>query len=96
MYGGIPPATLGIHMKLISLVKLISPLIIGLALSACATDYASQLSEPHFGARALNSRDSMDPAVMMNGLYVSRPVGTYCLAAYGCSQQPLWASGFTP
>jgi hypothetical protein len=83
-------------MKLISLVKLISPLIIGLALSACATDYASQLSEPHFGARALNSRDSMDPAVMMNGLYVSRPVGTYCLAASGCSPQPLWASGFAP
>jgi hypothetical protein len=83
-------------MKLVNRVRLISPLIIGLALSACATDYASQLSEPHFGARTLNSRDSLDPAVLTNGLYGSRPVGTYCLAAYGCSQQPLWASGFAP
>jgi hypothetical protein len=83
-------------MMLVSRVRLISPLIIGLALSACATDYASQLSEPHFGAHVLSSRDSLDPAVMMNGLYISQPVGTYCLAAYGCSQQPLWATGFTP
>jgi hypothetical protein len=83
-------------MKPISRVKLISPLIIGLTLSACATDYASQLSEPHFGARTFNSRDSLDPSVIMNGLYEARPVGTYCLAAYGCSQQPLWASGFAP
>jgi hypothetical protein len=83
-------------MKLITRVALLSPLIAVLTLSACATDYASQLSEPHFGARVLNSQDSLDPAVMMNGLYVSRPLGTYCLSAYGCSQQPLWASGFTP
>jgi hypothetical protein len=84
-------------MKLIGRIKLISPLIVGLALCACATDYASQLSEPHFGAHVVNSQDTLDPAVIMNGLYMSQPVGTYCLAAYGCSQQqPLWATGFTP
>jgi hypothetical protein len=84
-------------MKLINQVKLFSPLIVGLALSACATDYASQLSEPHFGYRALQSTDSLDPAQLTEGLYVSRPTGAFCLTAYRCSQQPpLWASGFTP
>ena len=86
----------GSRMNLIKRIGSMSPLIVALALSACATDYASQLSEPHFGYRTFNSRDSLDPAVIMNGLYVPRPDAAYCLTAYGCSQQPLWASGFTP
>jgi hypothetical protein len=84
-------------MKLMNLFKLSSPLIVGLALSACATDYASQLSEPHFGYRTLQSTDSLDPAQLTEGLYASRPTGAFCLTAYRCSPQaPLWASGFAP
>jgi hypothetical protein len=76
--------------------KLISSLGLCLALSACATDYASQLSESHFGYRVLNSRDPADPAQLMNGLYTSGPTGTaFCTTR--CSREaPLWSSGFAP
>jgi hypothetical protein len=76
--------------------KLISSLIICLALSACATDYASQLSESNYGYRVLYSRDPADPAQLMNGLYTSGTAGTaFCLTR--CSREaPLWASGFAP
>jgi hypothetical protein len=75
--------------------KLISSLIVCLALSACATNYASQLSEPNYGRRVLNSEENVDPALLMNGLYTFRPSAAFCLTR--CSQQPpLWSSGFAP
>jgi hypothetical protein len=76
--------------------RLISSLVLCLALSACATDYASQLSESNFGYRVLYSRDPADPAQLMNGLYSSGPAGTaFCLTR--CyPEAPLWASGFAP
>jgi hypothetical protein len=87
--------------------KLISSLIIYLALSACATDYVSQLSESNYGLHGLHySEGNVDPALLMNGVYASRqmngpdvsgPFGAFCLTAYRCSQQPqLWASGSAP
>jgi hypothetical protein len=79
-----------------SIMKLISSLIICFALSACATDYASQLSESNFGYRVLYSRDPADPAQLMNGLYSAGPAGTvFCLNR--CSREaPLSSSGFAP
>jgi len=79
-----------------STLKLISSLALCLALAACATDYASQLSESHFGYRILNSGDPVDPAQLMNGLYSSEIVGTtFCFSR--CSREaPLWSSGFAP
>jgi hypothetical protein len=76
--------------------KLISSLGLSLVLSGCATDYASQLSEPNFGYRVLYSRDPADPAQLMNGLYTLGSAGTaFCLTR--CSREaPLWASGFAP
>jgi hypothetical protein len=87
--------------------KLISSLIICLVLSACATDYVSQLSEPNYGRHGLKySEGNVDPTLLMNGIYaskqmngpdVSAPLGAFCLGAYRCSQQPqLWASGSAP
>jgi len=75
--------------------KLMLSLIICLALSACATDYASQLSEANYGRRVFYSKDSLDPTQVMNGLYASGPSGAFCLAS--CSRQPqLWSSGWAP
>ena len=76
--------------------KLILSLGLCLALSACATDYASQLSESNFGYRVLYSKDPVDPAQVMNGLYSSGPAATtVCLTQ--CSREaPLWSSGFAP
>ena len=76
--------------------KLISFSGICLALSACATDYASQLSESHYGYRVLYSRDPADPANLMNGLYSSGPAGAaFCLTR--CSREaPLSSTGFAP
>jgi hypothetical protein len=87
--------------------KLISSLIICLALSACATDYVSQLGEHNFGRGGLHySEGNIDPALMMNGIYaskqmngpsVSQPLGAFCLTEYGCTQQaPLSSSGWAP
>ena len=75
--------------------KVISILGLCLALSACATDYASQLSESHFGYRVLDSKDTLDPVQLSNGMYVSGPSAAFCSTR--CSQQAqLWSSGFAP
>jgi len=82
-------------------------MIICLVLSACATDYASQLSGPNFGRTGLKFvEEDVDPTQLMNGTYaskqmnessVSRPFGAFCLSANGCSQRaPLWSSGWVP
>jgi hypothetical protein len=76
--------------------KLISSLGLCLALSACATDYASQLSESNFGYRTLYSRDPADPAQLMNGLYNSGPAGTAVCLTRCSGEAPLWSSGFAP
>ena len=76
--------------------KLILSLGLCLALSACATDYASQLSESNFGYRALHSRDPADPAQLMNGLYTPGPAGTAFCATRCSGEAPLWSSGFAP
>jgi hypothetical protein len=84
--------------------KVISSLIICLALCACATDYASQLSAPNFGKVPLQyTRDNVDPALMMDGVYASQqlngpytPLGIFCVSD-GCSRRsPLWSSGWAP
>jgi len=77
--------------------RLISLLIICLGLSACATDYASQLYEPNYGIRSLKfTEGNVDPAFLMNGTYASKqmnglsgskPLGAFCLTDYRCSQQ---------
>ena len=75
--------------------KLISTLGLCLALSACANDYASRLSEPNYGRRVLNSENNVDPTLLMNGLYATWPSGAFCLTR--CSQQAqLWSSGSAP
>jgi hypothetical protein len=83
--------------------RLITSLIICLGLSACATDYVSQLSEPNFGRRGLHlSPENVDPTLLMNGsyaskqlngLYLSQPSGPFCTDSR-CSQQQ-W-SGWNP
>jgi hypothetical protein len=74
--------------------RLISSLIICLGLSACATDYVSQLSEPNFGRRGLHySPENVDPTLLMNGTYASKQINgfygsrAFCLTDYRCSQQ---------
>jgi hypothetical protein len=77
--------------------RLISFLIICLGLSACATDYVSQLYEPNYGRRGLHYTESdIDPTLLMNGsyaskqmngLYGSKPLGAFCLTDYRCSRQ---------
>jgi hypothetical protein len=76
--------------------KLILSFGLCLALSACATDYASELSESHFGYRALYSGDPADPAQLMNGLYTSAPTGTAFCSTRCTREAPLWSSGFAP
>jgi hypothetical protein len=86
--------------------RLISSLIICLGLSACATDYVSQLSEPNFGLRGLRySEENLDPALLMNGtyaskqmngLYVSKPFAAFCVTGSRCSQAQQWSSGWDP
>ena len=80
--------------------RLISSLIVCLGaacLSACATDYVSQLSEPNFGVRKLQyTPGDIDPVLLMNGSYASKklngtygsaPLGAVCLTDYRCSPQ---------
>lgn len=85
--------------------KILLSLVICLALSGCATDYASQLAEPGFGYRRLDySEGNVDPAMLMNGTYASRqlssplmPWGAFCLTDNRCSQQSqLQSSGWAP
>jgi hypothetical protein len=80
--------------------RLISLLFICLGLSACATDYASQLYEPGFGIRDLHlSPENVDPTLLMNGTYASKQMNgfyiskPFCSPGYRCSQQPQqWSS----
>lgn len=87
--------------------RLITLLIFPLALSACATDYVSQLSRPNYGIRSLHySPENVDPTLLMNGtyaskqlngFYVSRPSGPFCLTDYRCSSQAQQSSsGWNP
>jgi hypothetical protein len=85
--------------------KVISSVIICLALSACATDYASQLSESNFGNRGMHySEENVDPTLLMNGIYASEklsgpsiPLGAVCLSDYRCSLQSQFSSsGWSP
>jgi hypothetical protein len=72
--------------------RLISSLIICLGLSACATDYVSQLSEPDFGRRGLHySPENVDPTQLMNGTYASKQMnGLYV------SKPQRWSPGWDP
>ena len=87
--------------------RLISLLIVCLGLSACATDYVSQLSQPNYGLRSLHYTESdIDPTLLMNGayaskqmngLYGSRSLGVFCLTDPRCSPQAQQSSaGWNP
>jgi hypothetical protein len=87
--------------------RLVTTIILCLGLSACATDYVSQLSEPNHGIRSLHySPGDVDPTFLMNGtyaskqlngLYPSRPSGPFCLTDYRCSPQAQQSSsGWNP
>jgi hypothetical protein len=86
--------------------RLISALIICLGLSACATDYVSQLYEPDYGRRGLHlSEQNLDPSMLMDGTYAakqlngfsgSKPFGTLCFTGYRCSQPAQQWSGWDP
>ncbi len=86
--------------------RLISTLIVCFGLSACATDYVSQLSEPHYGIRTLKySEGDVDPTLLMNGSYASKqmnglylkPSGVFCSTDYRCSPQAQQSSsGWNP
>ena len=87
--------------------KPITLLIISLGLSACATDYLSQLSEPNYGIRSLHlSPGDVDPTLLMNGVYASKQMnglygskytGPFCLTDYRCSPQAQQSSsGWNP
>ena len=84
--------------------RLISSLILCLGLSACATDYVSQLSEPNYGIRSLKYTESnVDPTLLMDGTYsskqinglYSRPLGAFCLTDARCSSH-VQQSGWNP
>jgi hypothetical protein len=81
-------------MQLIRNAKLISALVISMALVACAsTDYVSQLSQPNFG-RWVPPSVSLDPAALMYGPLAPRPSQVPCYTAdYRCTPQLqlLWA-----
>jgi hypothetical protein len=92
-------------MRLISAVKLISPIVVCVALSACATDYGSQLAEPNYGRHGMHyTEGNVDPTMLMNGTYASKqlngpsiPLGAFCFTDYRCSpQSQLWSSGWAP
>ena len=87
--------------------RLIALLILSLGLSACATDYASQLSEPNFGVRGLHySPADVDPTLLMNGTYASKQMngfygskysGPFCLTDARCSPKAQQSSaGWNP
>jgi hypothetical protein len=85
--------------------RLISSLILCLGLSACATDYVSQLSEPNYGIRSLKYTESnVDPTLLMDGTYASkqiyglysRPLGAFCMTDSRCSSHAQQQSGWNP
>ena len=72
--------------------RLISTLVVCLGLSACASNYVSQLSQPNYGIRSVHYYpENVDPAMLMNGTYASKQLnGAYgsraiCLTDYRCS-----------
>lgn len=87
--------------------RLVSTLIVCLGLSACATDYVSQLSEPNYGIRSLHyGPENVDPTLLMNGTYASKQMNglygskfaqPFCLTDYRCSPQAQQSSsGWNP
>jgi hypothetical protein len=86
--------------------RLISSLTVCLGLSACATDYVSQLYQPNYGLRSLHYTEGhIDPTLLMNGTYASKqmnglyakPLGAFCLTDYRCSpQMQQSSSGWNP
>jgi hypothetical protein len=87
--------------------KLITSLIVCLGLSACATDYVSQLYQPNYGVRGLHySPGDIDPTLLMNGAYASEKMngfygskysGPFCLTDARCSPQVQQSSaGWNP
>ena len=86
--------------------RLISSLIVCLGLSACATNYVSQLSLPGYGIRSLHYTESnVDPALLLNGIYASKqmnglyvtPLGAFCSTDYRCSPSAQQSSaGWNP
>ncbi len=83
--------------------RLIVPVILCLSLSACATDYESQLYQPNFGVRGLHYTESdVDPTLLMNGSYASKKMNglygsAFCSNAYRCSPQAQQSSsGWDP
>jgi hypothetical protein len=64
--------------------RLIAPLIVCLGLSACATDFVSQLYQPNYGIRSLKYTESdVDPTLLMNGTYASKQMnGLYGSRAF--------------
>ena len=89
-------------MTLTNTVKLISPIVVCVTLSACATDYVSRLSEPNIGAPGVRySEENVDPSMLMNGTYASKQLygssfGTFCMTDRCGQQAPLWSSGWAP
>ena len=84
--------------------RFISCIVLCFALSACATDYASQLYQPNFGRRGMHySESDVDPSMLMNGDYASKKMNGYygsqafCLTDARCSVtvQPS-SSGWNP
>jgi hypothetical protein len=75
-------------MKPIRNARLISALMLPLALAACATtDYVSQLSQPNHGLRALPAF-SLEPSALMYGPFAPKPSQVPCVAAdYRCTPQ---------
>lgn len=87
--------------------RLITLLITCLGLSACATDYVSELYQPNYGVRGLHySPGDVDPTLLMNGTYASkqmngfdasRYLGPFCLTDSRCSPQAQQSSaGWNP
>ena len=82
--------------------KPIALLIVCLGLSACATEYASQLYQPDYGIRTLHySPGDVDPTLLMNGSYASKQMNggfrALCLTDYRCSPQAQQSSsGWNP
>jgi hypothetical protein len=89
-------------MKLTNGIKLISPIIACVILSACATDYVSQLAEPNYGMHGLKyTEGNVDPTMLMNGTYASKQLygssfGTFCMAERCSQQAPSWSPGLAP
>lgn len=92
-------------MNLTHRFRLIAAIVVCVALSACATDYASQLAEPNYGLHRMQfTEGSVDPAMLMNGTYASKQLngssaglGAFCLTDYRCTtRSQLSSSGWAP